>query len=48
MIASLIVIGTGALVHIALIGIFYYGLDMGFTGVLLATGGVFVGRFVAG
>ena len=36
---------SGALLHLTLIGILCYGLDMGFNGVILATAGVFVGRF---
>ena len=40
-------IATGALTHSALIGILYFGLDWGFTGVCIATASVFVGRFIA-
>ena len=40
-------IATGALTHGALIGILYFGLDWGFTGVCIATASVFVGRFIA-
>jgi len=38
---------AGAMLHATLIGILYYGLDWGFTGVVYATAGVSVGRFIS-
>lgn len=47
MIVTLLSTASGAILHLACIGLFYFYLDWGYEGICWATAMVFVGRFLA-